>query len=289
MRVGDFARLGNVSSRTLRFYCQVGLLIPAHVNSVNGYRFYDPRQLAQLHRIQEFKEMGLSLSEIRELLKRRLTIGEWRELFRERRAALLDKLKQDSRRLVQLEAHLSALEDNPNVVSPKVLLRQTHPLWVVSLREKIHRYEEADAMFEEVEHRVGSTILSRERAALWHTCAHESPAIDCEVLRFLKRPTPVRGNLKTFQLPAITVASLLHLGGDRTLDHSYRTLFVWLAANPFGLAGPKREIYWREGGARHQAEKKNGNLFPPGGKRPPGSCPAGCAAEQAPPSTRGGE
>lgn len=212
MRVGDFARLGNVSSRTLRFYCQVGLLIPAHVNSVNGYRFYDPRQLVQLHR--------LSLSEIRELLKRRLTIGEWRELFRERRAALLDKIKQDSGRLVQVEAHLSALEDNPYVASPKVLLRQTRPVWVVSLREKIHRYEEADAMFEEVEHRVGSTNLSRERAALWHTCAHESPAIDCEVLRFLKRPTPARGNLKTFQLPAITVAPLLHLGGDRTLDHS---------------------------------------------------------------------
>src|SRR5437899_3245434 len=108
MRVGDFARLGNVSSRTLRFYCQLGLLMPAQVNPGNGYRFYDPRQLAQLHQIREFKEMGFTLSEIRELLKPRLSVGELRELFRERRAALLDKIKQDSRRLVQVDAHLSA-------------------------------------------------------------------------------------------------------------------------------------------------------------------------------------
>lgn len=246
MRVGDFARLGNVSSRTLRFYCQVGLLMPAHVNSETGYRFYDPRQLPQLHQIQEFKEMGLSLSEIRELLKRRLTTGELRELFCERRAVLLDKIKQDSHRVVQVEAHLSALEANPSGVSPRVLLRQTHPVWVVSPREKIHHYEEAEGMFEEVERRVGPANLSRERAALWHSCAQEGPIIDCEVLRFLKRPISVRGNVKTFQLPATTVASMFHLGGDRTLDHAYRMLSAWLASNRFRLAGPKREIYWQE-------------------------------------------
>ena len=246
MRVGDFARLGNVSSRTLRFYCQLGLLMPAQVNPGNGYRFYDPRQLAQLHQIREFKEMGFTLSEIRELLKPRLSVGELRELFREGRAALLDKIKQDSRRLVQVDAHLSALEANRSGSSPRVLLRQTHPVWVVSLREKINRYEEAEAMFEEVEHRVGPANLSGERAALWHSCANEGPTIDCEVLRFLKRPIPTPGHFKIFQLPAATVASLFHMGGDRTLDHAYRVLSAWLATRPFRLAGPKREIYWQE-------------------------------------------
>lgn len=32
MRIGDFARMGNVSLRTLRFYSQAGLLRPAHVD-----------------------------------------------------------------------------------------------------------------------------------------------------------------------------------------------------------------------------------------------------------------
>ncbi len=246
MRVGDFARLGNVSSRTLRFYCQVGLLMPAHVNPGNGYRHYDPRQLTQLHQIQEFKEMGLSLSEIRELLRRRLTARELRELFRERRAALLDTIKQDSSRLAQLDAHLRVLETNRRSALQDVFLRHTQPVWVVSLREKIHRYDEAEEMFEEIERGVDLANLSQQRAALWHTCANEGPTIDCEVLRFLKRPIPGRSVLRTFQLPGTTVASIFHLGGDRTLDRAYRVLSAWLATSMYRLAGPKREIYWQE-------------------------------------------
>ena len=99
MKIGDFARLGNVSTRTLRFYSQAGLLQPALVSPVNGYRHYHPRQLAQLRQIHVFKDMGLSLPEIGELLKRRLTPGELRKLFWERRGALLEKMQEDAGRL----------------------------------------------------------------------------------------------------------------------------------------------------------------------------------------------
>ncbi len=179
MRIGDFARLGNVSLRTLRFYGQAGLLRPAYVNPDNGYRHYDPRQLAQLHQIHVLKDMGLSLLEIRHLLRRRLTAGQLRTLFRESRTALVTKMQEDAGRLARIDARLRALEGKPSGASPEVLLRQTHPVWVVSLREKIHRYEEAEGMFEEVERRVGTAHLFGERAALWHSCANEGPTIDC--------------------------------------------------------------------------------------------------------------
>jgi DNA-binding transcriptional MerR regulator len=246
MRIGDFAHLGNVSLRTLRFYGQAGLLRPAHVNPDNGYRHYDPRQLEQLHQIQMFKELGLSLVEIRELLTRRLTASEMRELFRERRAALVKRLQDDAGRLARIDVRLRDLESNRSGASPTVLLRQTQPAWVVSLRERIHRYEEAEEMFAEVERRVGATHVSGQRAALWHSCANEGPAIDCEVLRFLKEPVPVRGSLRTFQLPAATVASVFHFDGDQTIEDSYRALAAWITSSELRLCGPKREIYWVE-------------------------------------------
>jgi len=255
MRIGDFARLGNVSPRTLRFYGQAGLLRPAHVKTENGYRHYGPRQLAQLHQIQMFKEMGLSLAEIRRLLAWRWTAAELREVFRERRRALLGRMQEDSVRLAWIDARMRALEGHRNGASPEVQLRQTRPVWVVSLRKKIHCYEEAEAMFEEVERRVGTARISGEREALWHSCANEGPTIDCEVLRFLKQPVSLRGDLRTFQLPAATVASLVHFGGDRTIEDSYRELAAWLTSSEFRLCGPKREIYWVEarGGAETEA------------------------------------
>ena len=262
MRIGDFARLGNVSPRTLRFYGQAGLLRPAHVKSENGYRHYDPRQLAQLQQIQMFKEMGLSLGEIRALLARRATAAELREVFRERRSELLKRMQEDSVRLTRIDERMRVLEGNRNAASSEVQLRQTQPVWVVSLREKIHSYEETEAMFEEVERRVGAAQVSRERAALWHSCANEGPAIDCEVLRFLRQPAPLRGNLRTFQLPAVTVASVVHFGGDQTIEDSYRALATWLASSEFRLCGPKREIYWVEAMSGAESEALTEIQFP---------------------------
>src|SRR5882762_8142982 len=153
MRIGDFARLGNVSPRTLRFYGQAGLLRPARIWPENGYRHYDPRQLAQLHQIQMFKEMGLSLAEIRELLARRSTSAELREVFRERRSALLKRMQEDSGRLTRIDARMRALEGHRNGVSLEVQLRQTRPVWVVSLRGKLNPYDKARRRFGEVERR----------------------------------------------------------------------------------------------------------------------------------------
>jgi len=53
-----------------------------------------------------FKEMGLSLGEIRELLTRRWTTAELREVFRERRSALLRRMQEDSGRLAWIDARL---------------------------------------------------------------------------------------------------------------------------------------------------------------------------------------
>jgi DNA-binding transcriptional MerR regulator len=66
--IGDFARLGNVSVRTLRYYEEVGVLLPAAVDPTTGYRSYSAYQLSRLHRIVALKDLGLSLRELAPLL-----------------------------------------------------------------------------------------------------------------------------------------------------------------------------------------------------------------------------
>ena len=56
--IGEFARLGTVSVRTLRHYEEIGLLCPARVDPETGYRCYSPAQLEQLNRIIALKELG---------------------------------------------------------------------------------------------------------------------------------------------------------------------------------------------------------------------------------------
>jgi DNA-binding transcriptional MerR regulator len=59
--IGEFARLGGLSARTLRHYDEIGLLRPATVDQDTGYRGYSAAQLGQLNRIMALKELGLSL------------------------------------------------------------------------------------------------------------------------------------------------------------------------------------------------------------------------------------
>ena len=68
-KIGHFAKLGQVSVKTLRWYDELGLLKPMRIDSENGYRHYSIEQLPRLNRILALKELGLSLEQIVMLLK----------------------------------------------------------------------------------------------------------------------------------------------------------------------------------------------------------------------------
>lgn len=67
MRIGEFAALTGVSTRTVRHYHHLGLL-PEPVRLANGYREYRLRDAVLLARIRRLAELGLSLEEIRDVL-----------------------------------------------------------------------------------------------------------------------------------------------------------------------------------------------------------------------------
>lgn len=261
MRIGDFARLGNVSVRTVRFYDQEGLLAASRVDVNSGYRHYDAKQFARLRQIRAFQEMGFSLGEIRELLHRDWSPAELRTVMEHRKAELKGQIDNDIMRLERIEQGLQNLTRGQNGPSP-VMLRETRPAWVVSLRERIRRYEEAEEMFQELERRISPRLLEAERFALWHSCEASGGPIDCEVVRHLRRPVTPAAGVRMYELPAVTVASVFHCGGDDTVPESYKHLSRWLAHSDYRLAGAKREIYWIECGGGTSSEALTEIQFP---------------------------
>lgn len=67
MLIGEVASAAGMSSKTLRFYEEQGLLPPAR-RSANGYRQYSGDTLARLDFIARGRAAGLSLSQIRNIL-----------------------------------------------------------------------------------------------------------------------------------------------------------------------------------------------------------------------------
>ncbi|NMA82674.1 MAG: MerR family transcriptional regulator [Epulopiscium sp.] len=62
--IGEMARLHNISTQTLRYYDQIGLLKPQYIDEENNYRYYSVDQFALLDSILLLKELGMSLQQI---------------------------------------------------------------------------------------------------------------------------------------------------------------------------------------------------------------------------------
>lgn len=105
---GQFARMANVSVRTIRFYDKQNILKPSYVTPA-GARFYTDSDFARLQQILLLKYLGFSLDDIREM-----TIDDSDYLFLLNSLNLQKKLIQDQ--IEQMQLVESAIEDTVRVI-----------------------------------------------------------------------------------------------------------------------------------------------------------------------------
>lgn len=72
---GQFAKLANVTERTIRYYDKIGLLKPSFVME-NRYRRYTQSDLLKLQKVLSLKYMGFSLDEIYPMISKEQNIKE---------------------------------------------------------------------------------------------------------------------------------------------------------------------------------------------------------------------
>ena len=68
MQIKEFAEITGVSVRTLHYYDEIGLLVPACVDRVTGYRYYNENSLLRMQEILFYRELDFSLKSIGEIL-----------------------------------------------------------------------------------------------------------------------------------------------------------------------------------------------------------------------------
>jgi len=73
--IGEAARRIGVPARTVRFWCDSGVLPPAE-RSAAGYRRFDAAAIARLDLVRTLRDLGLGLDDIREVLGGRKSVAE---------------------------------------------------------------------------------------------------------------------------------------------------------------------------------------------------------------------
>ncbi|RLU92081.1 MerR family transcriptional regulator [Streptomyces griseocarneus] len=113
LTIGDLARLGGVSVKTVRFYSDQGLL-PATDRSPGGHRRYGPGAPARLRRIRELRALDLPLEEVARAL-------EGDEALSAALASRLAGVRETLTALRWQEASLHALASAPPGEQPALL------------------------------------------------------------------------------------------------------------------------------------------------------------------------
>jgi len=63
-KIGDFAKIVDISVRTLRYYDQCGILQPSEVDTFTGYRYYSDEDVIECEFIKLLRSLDFTLEEI---------------------------------------------------------------------------------------------------------------------------------------------------------------------------------------------------------------------------------
>ena len=141
--IGDFAWYGRVSVRMLRHYDAIGLLRPARVDQVSGYRWYEAGQLSRLNRIVALKDLGFTLQQIQLILDDKLSAGELRGMLRLRQAELESRITADASQLAQVAARLQIIEKEGAMPADEVQIKRIPAVRVAELTAVAATFEPA--------------------------------------------------------------------------------------------------------------------------------------------------
>ena len=134
-RIGMFAAINRVTVKTLRFYEEQNLLIPAYINFENGYRFYELSQMQVLHKITALKQAGFTLEEIQ-----KLNNGcDENAILLKKKSELMSKIADLTKQLSTIEMYLTEKADT--IASP-VLIKKIPKVTVAAMKSKIESYDD---------------------------------------------------------------------------------------------------------------------------------------------------
>jgi DNA-binding transcriptional MerR regulator len=251
-RIGEFAQIAQVSGRQLRFYDQLGLLQPAHVDQQTGYRYYTIRQLPRLNSILALKELGLSLEQIGPLLDREMSPAELRSMLTLKRAQLERSLQEEEARLRHIESRIAQIDRDGKADGFDVIVKSTPPTPFLAVNCSCDNMDEVVRMVRTVAEEGTRQIRPALRDKLVVVARNDVDAekLDLDIGFSLTRPSNasvrIAGDLvlRATELPAIeTMATVVRPGTNAESHISFGTVGRWIEANHYEIAGPCREIF----------------------------------------------
>lgn len=244
MKIGDFARLGQVSVRMLRHYDAIGLLRPAHVDVGTGYRSYDPEQLHALNRLVALKDLGFTLEQVRELLVDDVGPRELRGMLRLRQVELEAEERAVRTRLAAVESRLRMIEKENHMPTDYVIKSQPALRLIArtATLDPDRMGEHIGPMFDAVADAIAHAPGALETPVATYALTDDGMDV---VVGYATSLSQAPQGTELIDLPAVQAVCGVHLGPMTTIHESWQEMHRWIVDNGYEPAGSCRELYVR--------------------------------------------
>jgi DNA-binding transcriptional MerR regulator len=260
-RIGDFSRVCRIPVSTLRYYADIGLLIPIHIDPFTGYRYYSLEQLPRLNRILALRDLGFTLEQIGPLLEGEITPLD---LLRQKQAELKQHIQEEQERFARITAHIAQIEREGHMPSYDVIVKPLEKQIVASIRHVIPTIDDMGPRCGEMFKAVVDWVIhsgiqpAGPTLSIYYNEEYTETDIDVETAFVINGATVKETPPPTIQireLPAVSqAASVIHQGDYANLIEAWQALGRWIEANGYEIAGPGREVYLSRPGEPPVAE-----------------------------------
>ncbi len=243
--IGEFSRISRLTVKTLRFYHEKGLLVPATVDRESGYRYYDDENLRTARTIVTLRDLEFSLADITEILsstdrdvdivrhleRRRESVRESVTHYRDlaKRIEQVIAMEREAREVEDMRPSLMTIDD-----------RTIEPILVAGLRMK-GRYRDCGEGFSRLAKLVGRYISGKPMLLCYDDEYREDDA-DFEPCFPIRRKITAEG-VDVRQLPGRRCMTLHHRGPYDSIGEAYARAHAHAKARGYAFSLPSREVY----------------------------------------------
>lgn len=247
-KIGDFSRLTRVSIRMLRHYDEIGLLKPQNIDKFTGYRFYSANQIPKINRILVLKEMGFSLLEICELLKKGFDSQQMLIFLQNRKREISSVIKNENEKLLRVDTLIKSINKEDSNMKYEVVLKDIPAHKVIALRDIIPAYDKEGALWHELQTYVEKNNIKCTSPCytIYYDKGYKASDVDVEVAMCIIKDVPETDRIKVKELEAVPkMAVTIHQGPFEELTSAYRALAIWIESNGYEMQETSRAIQHR--------------------------------------------
>ena len=254
--IGEFSRVTGLTVKTLRFYHDERLLVPAFVDPRTNYRYYSADQAEIARVISYLRALDFPVGEIASLLKSKGDEEHLLDAMTRHRDALARRAKQLRQAVKSIDQFITQ-ERQATTMSQQnfdVQEKTLPPLLIAGIRMK-GRYSDCGKGFAKLGRTFGRDIGGPPLMLHYDTEYKEDDA-DFEACMPLKQGKAVDG-ISVRDLPGGRCISLLHQGPYDQLGHAYAKILKHARDNGYTISTPTREVYLKGPGMIFKGNPKN--------------------------------